>query len=153
MKVTFDVAGLRDLDRSLRDLSDRGVKNAKRAALRKGAQHLRKEVKAKLPRTVGEKIRTYKSNQVKAKGTKENVHLRNRIGFQILRNGDLRMGYVGLARAYGHIIEFGDRKGVSLNTTGKGVWSSTIEGEAQKVIDISGTALGEAIIKEIERGN
>lgn len=152
MDFTFKVEGLRELDRELKRLSTRGAKNAKRAAIRKGAQHLRKQIKSQLPRTVGKKIRVYRSNQVKAKGTTENVHLRNRIGIQVKRSGDVDIGYVGLARAYGHIIEFGVSYGKALRSTGNGVWERTFGTQSQRVIDLTGTALGESIIKEIGRG-
>jgi HK97 gp10 family phage protein len=136
MDITFGVRGLRELDRELDKLSARGAKNAKRAALRKGAQHLRREIKPQLPRTVG--------------GGRE--HLRNRIGIKVHRNGDVDIGYRGVARMYGHLIEFGESYGKALTSSGVGVWERTLAAEAERVIDITGTALGEAIIKEIQRG-
>lgn len=133
MEVTFDVKGLRELDRQLDKLSARGAKAAKRAALRKGAQALRKEIKPKLPRTAG----------------KGKNHLRNRIGISERRNGDVDVGYTGAARKYGHIIEYD----TTIDSTGTGVWTRAFESEAARVIDITGTALGEAIINQIRRGN
>lgn len=152
MDMDFSVEGLKELDQELARLSARGAKNAKRAGLRKAAQHLRKSIKARLPRTSGKKIRAYRSNRERSKGTTEDVHLRNRIGIKVRRSGDVHIGYTGLAKAYGHLIEFGRSYGKPLKTTGKGVWESTARGESSRVIDIAGTSLGEAIMKEIKRG-
>ena len=108
-------------------------------ANRAGAALYRKEVKKGLTKTSG------KLQRGNAQGVFEDVHLKDRIGIQ-KTGGSTRIehivGYVGLARAYGHVREFGSRY-----QSGNRLWTRTLQNKTQAIFN----RMKEVISKELEK--
>lgn len=153
--IVYEVKGWEGIESILEGLTRSEATRAKQNANMVGARIFRNALKPRIPRSVGQKIRKYRSTKFTKKGTAkhwrgqtENVHLRNRIGFKRSKKSDaVIVGYVGLARAYGHIVEFGKREGAPFVSRGNGAWRKTIAEKTPAMVEAMGNSIGAEVLK------
>lgn len=141
-----ELLGVEEIAKNLRSIERKVERKILTKANRAGATVLRREIRKALPKTGVLKMRRWKSDVEGKKGQSEDVHLRDRIGIRKKkgRSGHIEhvVGYVGLARAYGHVVEFGSRY-----MTGNRVWTRTM----RRVIPLILRRHQEVISREINK--
>jgi len=153
------MTGIDSVLRAMDGLTVAEQRRTKQAANMSGARLFRNAVKSRIPRAVNAKVRTYRSTKftkrgalVHFRGQEEDVHLRNRIGFKHSKRTDkVIIGYVGLARAYGHIVEYGKREGRPFVSAGNGQWARTFAEKRSEMLSTIGDNIGEQVVKTMQR--
>ena len=138
-ELSFEMVGLKDLAKRLDKIEARVEKRLIAQGSRAATSHLRKVLRKKLPRSDGIKLRKWRRDAQGSegdgrKGEIEDVHIRDSIGIKVVRRSNsivARVGVVGLARAYAHVLEFGGRF-----HTGNRIWTKTMRGESRKMLTI-----------------
>lgn len=144
--------GITGIDEMMKELASLDAKMEKTFAVRAnraGAALYRKTLQRHLKRSTGKSSRKWKSDVEGKKGQVEDVHLHNRIGIQKGKgrnNINHRVGYVGLAKAYGHVLEFGSK-----NMTGNRMWTKTLRRMGRPILTRQKQVLSKAI-KDLRNG-
>lgn len=137
MEVEYTFIGGPELKRALAELPKAMERKVSRQALRMGAKVLQKHIKATLP--------------VDAV-TPDGVHLNKSVGIfrpwqrSQRRQIMLHVGYSGLARTYGHIIEFGNSR-IQPNP----VWRRAITAVGSEVVQTVVDKLAKDTLRETAR--
>lgn len=119
--------GILGIDEMLKELASFEAKMERSFALkatRAGASLYRQSLKNNLKRSTGKSKRKWKNDSEGKEGDSEDVHLYNRIGIKKGKGRNSinhRVGYVGLAKEYGHIKEYGSKYMV-----GDMLWTRTL---------------------------
>lgn len=153
--ITYAIKGLDGVLDAFDGLTESETRRAKQNANLKAARVFRNAVRPRIPRTVGGKVRAYRSTKTTRKGRlvnfsgqQEDVHLRERIGFKRSRKTEaVIIGYVGLARAYGHIVEYGKRNGRPFVSRGNGAWRKTLVDQRENMLNAMGEHIGGEVVK------
>ena len=140
--------GIIGVDEMIKELASLDVQMEKRIAVRAnraGAALYRKVLQRHLKRTTGKGSRTWKSDVEGKKGNTEDVHLYNRIGIKKGKgrnNINHRVGYVGLAKAYGHVNEYGSK-----HVQGNMLWTKTLKRMGRPILTRQKQVISEEIRK------
>ena len=144
--------GISGVEGLLKDLQSFDASMEKKFAVkanRAGAALYRHELRQLLRRSSGKAQRSWKTNVEGKKGQAEDVHLYNRIGIKKGKgraNINHRVGYVGLAKEYGHVLEYGSK-----HMEGNLLWTRTLKRMARQILDEQKKSL-EKSIKEFGNG-
>lgn len=144
------LSGVDEMILELHSLEQKAQKKVGEKAARAGAAFYRKSLKRQLKRkaTTGKVKRTWKTDVEGKKGEREDVHLWNRIGIRKRRGRrnyhEYRVGYTGLAKEYGHIIEYG-KKGF----TGNRIWTKTLRRARLPIFNAMKDELRKQLFKRI----
>ena len=135
METEFKLEGEDNFLRNLSLIEEKVEKKIADKANRAGAALYRKELRKQLKARsgTGVKLRTWKTDIEGKKGQTEDVHLYDRIA--IRKKGGRTfvkhvVGYVGLAKAYGHVYEFG-----SVKQAGNRLWTRTLRTMARRIFE------------------
>lgn len=120
-------------------------------ANRAGASLYRKSLKRQLKRKAGDdRLTTWKTDVEGKLGEAEEVHLHERIAIRKQRGrmfrAEHKVGYVGLAKAYGHVFEFGSK-----NQVGNRIWTKTLRRSARIIFEHEKRFLGRELAKEARK--
>lgn len=151
MSVNIVIKGADEIIRALDKLAREDVKIGQ-TAVRRAASQYRKDVKAVLPRSEGEKIRAWKTNENGGKHRKrgdiEDVHVQDSIAIRKQKGREVmayNVGVVGLAKAYAHVLEFGSK-----NMAGRRYFTKTLEANTQKYFEIMKKEIRDALYKVVK---
>lgn len=146
--------GIIGTDEMLKELASLDLNMEKRFAVkanRAGAALYRQTLKRHLKQTTGKARRAWKSDVEGKKGQFEDVHLYNRIGIKKGKGRSTvnhKVGYVGLAKAYGHVVEFGSK-----HMVGNRLWTKTLRRMGKPILTRQKQSLSKSIRDMRNGGN
>ena len=132
--LDFSFEGGKELQRQLNRLDAKIEKKLIGQSIRAAAVHLRRRLIQRVPRAAEEQGEV-----------PDDVHLHSSIGIVTKRRKNpivSFVGYTGLARQYGHVIEFG-----SQFVTGTRTWTKTMRGESKVMLDKMADKLRKGLAK------
>tara|TARA_S200002703_G_scaffold60250_1_gene52151 strand:+ start:176 stop:658 length:483 start_codon:yes stop_codon:yes gene_type:complete len=158
MSVTMRLRGGDDFKKILDQLDDKVANQLLAAASRKAAHAYRNDMKRVLPRSDGEKLRTWRvdetgtrSKKRRMRGTVEDVHVRDSLGIKKAKGKQKRavyqVGVTGLARAYAHVLEFGSK-----HMQGRRYFTRTLEARANEYLKAMRDEAWKQLVKLARQG-
>lgn len=137
--MTLKLNGWRDMQRVLDRMDDRTERRFAIRAVRSGANYMARQIRKKLPRDPSDDG-VHLKKSVRVKQSKEARRRQLTV---------LQVGYIGQARLYGHIVEYG---GVTGGQRAQPVWRPAFKTQASAAIQKMTESLERDLTKELRAG-